>query len=258
MTISNQVTKRIYQGDNTTRTWEIDFPLISAGDLKVYLTSPDGEETPLATGFTLNASLTALTYPTIESGLAPLATGWSITLVRATPLTQEIDLIRQGDLDAEVLEQGYDKLTLLLQEMHEILSRSVKFPVSSAPGSATESEVFLRKLLEVESAAQSAFAIWGNITGTLADQTDLKTALDAKQGTLTAGTGIAINDNVISNTQTSAEWGNISGTLNHQTDLKTALDAKQGALSAGTNITISGSTISAAGASTVILRDWGV
>ena len=212
MTISNQVTKRIYQGNNTTREWEIDFPLISAQDLKVYLTSPQGEETLLSTGYVLNSSLTALTYPTLDSGLAPLQTGWSITLVRSTPLTQEIDLIRQGDLDAEVLEQGYDKLTLLLQEMREVLSRSVKFPVSSAPGTATESEVFLRKLLEVESAAQSAFAVWGNITGTLADQTDLKNALDTKQSALTAGT----------------------------------------------NITISGSTISAAGASTVILRDWGV
>lgn len=255
MTISNQVTKRIYQGNNTTREWEIDFPLIAPADLKVYVTSPDGTETLLSTGYTLNASATVLTYPTVASGLAPLATGWTITLVRATPLTQEIDLIRQGDLDAEVLEQGYDKLTLLLQEMREVLSRSIKFPVSSS-ASATDTESFLRKLLEVESAAQSAFAVWGNLTGTLSDQTDLKTALDAKQNKLTAGTGLSISGDVISNTQTSAVWGNVTGTLSSQTDLQTALNAKQNTLTAGTNITLSGSIISAAGASTVILRDW--
>lgn len=45
--------------------------------------------------------------------------------------------------------------------------------------------------------------------------------------TYTAGTGIDITNNVISNTQTSAEWGNITGTLNSQTDLKNALDTKQ-------------------------------
>jgi hypothetical protein len=257
MTVSNQVTKRIYQGNDITREWEIDFPLISPADLKVYLTSPDGEETLLTTGYTLNASATLLTYPTVDSGLAPLGSGWTITLVRATPLTQEIDLVRQGDLDAEVLEQGYDKLTLLLQELQEVLSRSIKFPVS-APAASTDTESFLRKLLEVESAAQSAFAVWGNLIGTLSDQTDLKNALDAKQNTLTAGTGIAINNNVISNTQTSAEWGNITGTLSAQTDLQSALNAKQNALTAGTNITLSGNTISAAGASTVILRDWSV
>lgn len=44
--------------------------------------------------------------------------------------------------------------------------------------------------------------------------------------TYTAGTGIAINNGVISNTQTSAEWGNITGTLSSQTDLQTALNNK--------------------------------
>ena len=45
--------------------------------------------------------------------------------------------------------------------------------------------------------------------------------------TYTAGSGISISeDNVISNTQTSAEWGNIIGTLSNQTDLQTALNNK--------------------------------
>lgn len=44
--------------------------------------------------------------------------------------------------------------------------------------------------------------------------------------TYTAGTGIDITGNVITNTQTSAEWGNITGTLSDQTDLKNALDDK--------------------------------
>lgn len=49
---------------------------------------------------------------------------------------------------------------------------------------------------------------------------------NTKQDTLTAGTGIQIENNVISNTQTSAEWGNITGTLSDQTDLNTALSSK--------------------------------
>ena len=36
--------------------------------------------------------------------------------------------------------------------------------------------------------------IWGNITGTLSDQTDLQGALDSKQDTLTAGTNITIEE----------------------------------------------------------------
>lgn len=69
-------------------------------------------------------------------------------------------------------------------------------------------------------------ATWGNITGNISNQTDLQNALNDKQDVLTAGTGIDITNNVISNTQTSAEWGNITGTLSNQTDLQNALNAK--------------------------------
>lgn len=98
--------------------------------------------------------------------------------------------------------------------------------------------------------ATDSKAEWWNISWTLSDQTDLNTALGWKQDTLiawaniqiasdgktvsatdttyTAGTWISIDaNNVISNTQTSAEWWNITGTLSDQTDLQTALDAKQ-------------------------------
>ena len=41
-------------------------------------------------------------------------------------------------------------------------------------------------------------AAWGNITGTLSNQTDLQNALDSKQNTLIAGEGIEISGNTIS------------------------------------------------------------
>lgn len=84
----------------------------------------------------------------------------------------------------------------------------------------------------VSSGGSGANAVWGQITGTLSQQTDLKNALDAKQGTLEAGTGITIEGNVISATGGggSTTWGSITGTLSSQTDLKNALDAKQDSL----------------------------
>ena len=113
-------------------------------------------------------------------------------------------------------------------------------------------------------------AVWWSISWTLTDQTDLWTALWWKQDTLiawtnvqiasdwktisatdttyTAGTWISIDaNNVISNTQTSAEWWNITWTLSDQTDLNTALWWKQDTLAAWSNIQIAadGYTISA-------------
>ena len=64
----------------------------------------------------------------------------------------------------------------------------------------------------------------------------LKGERGAPGPTYTAGAGIDITNNVISNTQTSAEWGNITGTLSNQTDLNTALSGKQETLTSGTNI----------------------
>ena len=55
--------------------------------------------------------------------------------------------------------------------------------------------------------------------------------ISATDTTYTAGEGINITNGVISSTQTSAEWGNITGTLSDQTDLQTALDDKQDVIS---------------------------
>ena len=68
---------------------------------------------------------------------------------------------------------------------------------------------------------------WGLISGDITSQNDLMDKLNTKQNVLTAGTGIDITNNVISNTQTSAEWGNIQGTIANQKDLQSALDSKQ-------------------------------
>lgn len=61
----------------------------------------------------------------------------------------------------------------------------------------------------------------GHIAGLSGIQKADITALGipAQDTTYTAGTGIDITNNVISNTQTSAEWGNITGDINDQTDL---------------------------------------
>lgn len=59
----------------------------------------------------------------------------------------------------------------------------------------------------------------------------------SKQDNLTAGEGIEITeDNVINNTQTSAEWGNVQGNIEDQTDLIDLLEEKQDTLVSGTNI----------------------
>lgn len=102
---------------------------------------------------------------------------------------------------------------------------------------------------ETISHAQATYQLKGNYVTT---QT-LNTALAGKQNVLTAGTGITINNDVISVTQTQTiSWGNITGNINNQLDLKNALNGKQDKLTAGENITIDeNNVISATGGGSI-------
>lgn len=302
MTVSNTTVKLTYAGNGSNRVFGITFPLLSASHLRVVVTDPDGVETNVTSNFAINTALNALTYPTVASGLDPLATGYTITLVRQTPLTQEIDLHVGHALDAAELESGYDKLTYAVQEIKEEVGRAVKTGVSesapetaeaymdaitaakeaaetaatSAAGSASEAVVAsataaaasTEATTQAQAAAQSAdtatsaavtaqSALEGAQVAQAAAETaaasiataisehnqstdahaDIRTAILGKQDALPSGaTGLFLkktSDGVAWAQPSggggggSAEWGNIGGTLADQTDLKTALDGKQ-------------------------------
>ena len=154
MTVSNTTVKLTYAGNGSNRVFGITFPLLSASHLRVVVTDPDGVETNVTSNFAINTALNALTYPTVASGLDPLATGYTITLVRQTPLTQEIDLHVGHALDAAELESGYDKLTYAVQEIKEEVGRAVKTGVSeSAPETA---EAYMDAITAAKEAAETA------------------------------------------------------------------------------------------------------
>lgn len=64
-----------------------------------------------------------------------------------------------------------------------------------------------------------------------AEGSNLATKAEAKY---TAGAGISIENNVIANTQTSAEWGNIQGNIQSQNDLIELINNKGGSLELAT------------------------
>ena len=97
------------------------------------------------------------------------------------------------------------------------------------------------------SSGTSSSVKWGNITGTLSSQSDLQSALNAKQAKLTAGNNISISsDNVISASFTETDpVFEASPAAGITTEDIAEWDGKQDTLIAGNNITISGNTISA-------------
>lgn len=88
-------------------------------------------------------------------------------------------------------------------------------------------------------------AVWGDITGTLSDQTDLQNALNAKQAKLTAGENISISsNNTISATFTETDpIFTASPAAGITAEDITDWDGKQDQLTAGTNITIDANNV---------------
>lgn len=130
MTVSTEKTKSVYQADGMNRWWDVNFPLMSEKDLQIFLLSPEGEEREITEGFYYDKAENKLEYPAQSTGLPALKEGVKIILLRRTPLTQDIRFTPQGKLDSAVLEAGYDKLTMLLQEVNEKVKRSIKYPVT--------------------------------------------------------------------------------------------------------------------------------
>ena len=99
--------------------------------------------------------------------------------------------------------------------------------VASGPDTAKE----LSFTFGIPRGADGSSSTWGNIQGTLSNQTDLKNALDDKQDELVSGTNIKTinNQSVIGSGNieiNSGVWGNITGDISNQSDLQTALNAK--------------------------------
>lgn len=156
MTVANTTTKLQYKGNGENRMFGITFPLADGSHLSLFLTTPQGVESEITKNFAFSDTLDSVTYPTLESGMEALADGYTLTLLRQTPPTQELDLQSGHALDAEELERGFDKLTCLVQEAQEQMARAICYPVSAEEKPSAEG--FLEQLNELKDTAQKAQA----------------------------------------------------------------------------------------------------
>lgn len=171
MTVSNQTTKCSYQGNGVNRTWDITFPADSPEHVSVWLTSPDGTETRLDAGYRLDAENHRVVYPADETVLPLLASGWKITLLRQTPFTQDVSLLRHGELDAKVLERAYDKTVMMVQELGEKLARTVQVPLSDEDAPSAASFLLeIRTLCEEAKTLRREIRLLAKLTRALAGQ----------------------------------------------------------------------------------------
>ena len=108
-----------FDGNDVTRVWTYTFQILTTdgSDIQLYTTDALGVVTAVNASYSIDVANSQVTYPTVDSGLDPLATGVTLTILRAEPLTQELDLVNQGSLDAEAVESAFDKLTAITQQI---------------------------------------------------------------------------------------------------------------------------------------------
>lgn len=129
MSVTNTKAKSVYNANGTTKEWNLGFTYDdTVSNVHIYIVDANDNETEVTSNYSIANGV--LTYPTTESGLDPLAEGNKLVIVRDTPRTQDIELTSNGKLDGKVLEGGYDKLTLQVQELTEQVNRAVKIPVT--------------------------------------------------------------------------------------------------------------------------------
>jgi len=149
MSVSSSTGKVSYNGNGTTVAFSVPFLFLANADLivtsTVIATGVDTVKT-LTTDYTVTGATVG--SGTLTMGTAP-ATGTRLTIQRSTPKTQTTDYVADDAFNPETVELNFDKLTILVQELAETVSRSISFPATDAaptgvlPSSVARANLFL-------------------------------------------------------------------------------------------------------------------
>lgn len=186
MTISSETRKAgPFNGNGVTTSFPFVFKTFTKSDVKVIFTDEDEIETILVLDsdytVTLNADQNA--NPGGSISYSTLATGEKLTVLGAVEYTQETDVQNQGGFYPEVIENAFDKITMLIQQVKEIADRAVVVPASSSVTSENYLDTInTYKLAAAGSAAASALsAIEASGYADAAEADKIQTGLDRIQ-----------------------------------------------------------------------------
>lgn len=136
MSISSETRKAgPYAGNGVTTNLPFSFKVFSTSDVRVVQTDPVGAETDLTltTHYTvsMNADQDANPGGTVVMVTAP-ATGYYTTLASKVQNLQTVTITNLGGFYPKILNDALDRLTIMVQQVAEQVSRAVKVGISSS------------------------------------------------------------------------------------------------------------------------------
>lgn len=132
MTVSTEVDHNEYVGNGVTTSFPYTFRIFQKSDLVVQVVDLNEDITELImdTDYTVTGAGGYSGGSVILT--SPLAVDYQIAISRELPVTQETDLRNQGKFFAEVHENAFDKLTMLLQQVRSWLRLALRKPSFAA------------------------------------------------------------------------------------------------------------------------------
>ncbi len=137
MTISSTTRKAgPFDGNGVTTSFPFTFKVFTKSDLRVVCTTPGGVESDLVLDSDYSVALNAdqdanpggtVTYPLSGD---PLPAYYKLTLVGGLDYMQPTDITNGGGFYPQVIENGLDRLTMLIQQLGEELDRAVRIAIS--------------------------------------------------------------------------------------------------------------------------------
>lgn len=128
MTVSTEVDHNEYTGNGVTTSFPYTFRIFHKSDLVVQVVDINDNITDLV----LDTDYTVTGAGGYTGGNVILTTalenGFRISIARELPVTQETDLRNQGKFFAEVHEDAFDKLTMLIQQAISWMRLSLRKP----------------------------------------------------------------------------------------------------------------------------------
>ena len=131
MTISTTANRQDYTGDNCTKVFQFTYKILATTDLDVYV---DNCLKTITTDYTVSGA-GAATGGNVTFVTAP-GCALAVALVRDVPYTQATAYPENNPFPAESHENALDKLTMLVQQVRELTTRTWRFAAGSVRAAA--------------------------------------------------------------------------------------------------------------------------